>query len=50
MGTLAVGKSGAYNAALLAAAILALSDKTIATRLDKFRQAQTDAVIEDPEA
>lgn len=50
VGTLAVGKSGAYNAALLATAILALSDKTIAAKLDKFRQKQTDAVVEDPEA
>jgi len=50
VGTLAVGKSGAYNAALLAAAILALSDKTIAASLDKFRQHQTEAVVEDPEA
>lgn len=50
VGTLAVGKSGAYNAALLATAILALSDKTIAANLDKFRKQQSDAVVENPEA
>lgn len=50
VGTLAVGKSGAGNAALLAAAILALSDKRIAKALDDFRTKQTAAVVEDPEA
>jgi len=50
VGTLAVGKSGAANAALLAAAILALGDKRIATALEKFRARQTAAVVEDPEA
>jgi len=49
VGTLAVGKSGAGNAALLAAAILALSDKRIAKALDDFRARQTAAVQEDPE-
>jgi 5-(carboxyamino)imidazole ribonucleotide mutase len=48
VGTLAVGRSGAINAALLAAAILALSDATIAAALDKWRAAQTDAVGERP--
>jgi len=48
VGTLAVGRSGAINAALLAAAILALSDATIATALDRWRAAQTDAVSERP--
>lgn len=49
VGTLAVGKSGAGNAALLAAAILALSDKRVAKALDDFRSRQTKAVVEDPE-
>ncbi|MEX2318512.1 MAG: 5-(carboxyamino)imidazole ribonucleotide mutase [Bauldia sp.] len=48
VGTLAVGRSGAINAALLAAAILALSDATIAAALDRWRAAQTDAVGERP--
>ena len=50
VGTLAVGRSGAINAALLAAAILALSDKQIEAALDKFRADQTAAVNENPEA
>ena len=50
VGALAIGKSGAINAALLATAILALGDKRIATRLDAWRQAQTDSVGEDPTA
>jgi len=49
VGTMAIGKAGAINAALLAAAILALSDATIAAALDRFRQAQTDSVPERPE-
>lgn len=44
VGTLAVGKAGAINAALLAAAILALSDSAIAKRLDTWRARQTAAV------
>ncbi len=44
VGTLAIGRAGAVNAALLAGAILALSDPALAERLDRFRQAQTDAV------
>src|SRR6202044_1303146 len=48
VGTLAVGKSGAINAALLAASILALSDKAIAKRLDKFRARQTKSVKKKP--
>jgi 5-(carboxyamino)imidazole ribonucleotide mutase len=47
--TLAIGKPGAINAALLAAAILALGDATVAKALDAWRQAQTDAVGETPE-
>jgi 5-(carboxyamino)imidazole ribonucleotide mutase len=48
VGTLAVGRAGAVNAALLATAILALSDAELATRLDAYRAAQTAAVPEDP--
>jgi 5-(carboxyamino)imidazole ribonucleotide mutase len=51
VGTLAIGEAGAYNAGLLAAAILAGSDSALASRLDAWRQAQTDAVpdsVEDP--
>lgn len=50
VGTLAIGKSGAKNAALLAASILALSDKTVAVALDVWRKAQTDSVALDPQA
>lgn len=48
VGTLAIGKAGAINAALLAAAVLALSDAALATRLDDFRARQTAAVAEEP--
>ena len=48
VGTLAVGKPGAINAALLAAAILALTDKTLAKRLDQFRTRQTASVGKRP--
>jgi 5-(carboxyamino)imidazole ribonucleotide mutase len=48
VGTLAIGKAGAINAALLAAAVLALSDPALATRLDDFRARQTAAVAEEP--
>lgn len=48
VGTLAIGIAGAKNAALLAAAIVATSDDALAARLDAWRQAQTDAVGEDP--
>ena len=44
VGTLAIGKPGAVNAALLAAAVLALSDTKIAKRLDDWRARQTDSV------
>src|ERR1700755_2355401 len=43
VGTLAIGRSGAINAALLAASILALSDEALATRLDRWRAKQTDS-------
>src|SRR5690242_6114441 len=49
VGTLAIGKAGAINAALLAAAILALADPTLAARLDAWRAAQTESVPELPE-
>ena len=48
VGTLAIGRAGAVNAALLAAAVLALSDEEAAARLDAWRSAQTDAVAERP--
>ncbi len=49
VGTVAIGQPGAINAALLAAAILALGDPAIAAALDEFRRAQTDAVPERPD-
>jgi 5-(carboxyamino)imidazole ribonucleotide mutase len=49
VGTLAIGKSGAINAALLAASVLALNDDGLATRLAAWRKQQTDAVSERPE-
>jgi 5-(carboxyamino)imidazole ribonucleotide mutase len=48
VGTLAIGKPGAINAALLAAGILALSDAGIAKRLEAFRARQTKAVAKKP--
>ncbi|MCK9914584.1 5-(carboxyamino)imidazole ribonucleotide mutase [Microbacteriaceae bacterium K1510] len=48
VGTLAIGKAGAINAALLAAAILGLSDGKIAKRLDQWRTQQTKAVAKRP--
>ena len=48
VGTLAIGKPGAINAALLAAAIVALDDADVAAALDRFRAEQTDAVPETP--
>jgi 5-(carboxyamino)imidazole ribonucleotide mutase len=48
VGTLAIGRSGAINAALLAAAILALGDPDIARRLDAWRAEQTAGVPERP--
>ena len=48
VGTLAIGKPGAINAALLAAAILGLSDNAVAKRLDKWREKQTKAVGKRP--
>jgi 5-(carboxyamino)imidazole ribonucleotide mutase len=48
VGTLAIGKAGAINAALFAAAILARSDKSLAARLSAYRARQTDAVAPTP--
>ncbi|MEP3436730.1 MAG: 5-(carboxyamino)imidazole ribonucleotide mutase [Hoeflea sp.] len=48
VGTLAIGKAGAINAALLAVSVLALSDEALAQRLDAWRQARTDAVADQP--
>jgi 5-(carboxyamino)imidazole ribonucleotide mutase len=48
VGTLAIGRPGAVNAAVLAASILALADPAVAQALDAFRQAQTDAVPDAP--
>ncbi|UQY45266.1 5-(carboxyamino)imidazole ribonucleotide mutase [Erwinia sp. PK3-005] len=49
VGTLAIGKAGAANAALLAAQILATHDRELATRLSAWRQAQTDEVLNNPD-
>ncbi len=49
VGTLAIGKAGATNAALLAAAMLANNDAVLAERLDAWRAAQTASVAETPE-
>ena len=48
VGTLAIGRAGAVNAALLAAAVLALTDEPLAERLDAWRARQTEAVAERP--
>ena len=48
VGTLAIGKAGATNAALLAVAVLALNDSALAERLDAFRDRQTASVAERP--
>ena len=49
VGTLAIGKPGAINAALLAASILATSDSALADRLEQHRSAQSASVAESPE-
>lgn len=48
VGTLAIGASGAKNAGLLAAAVVGLQDEQVASRLEAHRQAQTEAVAEEP--
>ena len=45
VGSMAIGKAGAINAALLAAAILGTSDESVATALDEYRQTHTNAVL-----
>ncbi len=50
VGTLAIGRAGAINAALLAAAVLALTDSGIAARLDAYRASQTEQVGQFPDA
>lgn len=49
VGTLAIGKPGAINAALLAAAILANNDEALSKRLESYRESQTSSVAETPE-
>ena len=49
VGTLAIGKAGAINAALLAAAMLATGDDTLAQRLEAWRERQTGSVADTPE-
>ena len=49
VGTLAIGKAGAINAALLAAAMLATQDQALGARLESWREAQTGSVAEAPE-
>ncbi|MGJ3260645.1 MAG: 5-(carboxyamino)imidazole ribonucleotide mutase [Rhodospirillales bacterium] len=48
VGTLAIGKAGAINAALLAASVVALGDADVDQALQQWRQAQTDAVADEP--
>jgi 5-(carboxyamino)imidazole ribonucleotide mutase len=48
VGATAIGRAGAINAALLAAAVVALGDEAIAESLDRYRAAQTAAVAEQP--
>lgn len=48
VGTLAIGKAGAANAALLSAAVLALQDSDLADKLDQWRAAQTAKIAEEP--
>ena len=49
VGTLAIGRAGAVNAGLLAAAILATADDALAARLEAWRERQTDTVADRPE-
>ena len=50
VGTLAIGRAGAVNAALLAAAIVARSDEGVRERLARYREAQTESVLASPDA
>jgi 5-(carboxyamino)imidazole ribonucleotide mutase len=49
VGTLAIGRAGAVNAGLLAAAMLATTDEALAERLDEYRRRQTDGIAETPQ-
>ncbi|WP_395622235.1 5-(carboxyamino)imidazole ribonucleotide mutase [Sphingomonas daechungensis] len=49
VGTLAIGRAGAVNAGLLAASILATIDDDLAARVERYREEQTQAVVESPE-
>ncbi|NNC77961.1 MAG: 5-(carboxyamino)imidazole ribonucleotide mutase [Woeseiaceae bacterium] len=49
VGTMAIGRAGAVNAALFAAAILANENQAVAEALDRYRQMQTDRVLADPD-
>ncbi|MGI9260505.1 MAG: 5-(carboxyamino)imidazole ribonucleotide mutase [Woeseiaceae bacterium] len=49
VGCMAIGKAGAINAALLAAAVLATADSSVAASLDEFRRNQTDTVLGNPD-
>ena len=49
VGTLAIGRAGAVNAALLAAAMLATTDDALASRLEAWREKQTADVAQEPE-
>ena len=49
VGTMAIGKAGAVNAALLAAAIVANEDTAVASALDDYRRRQTDQVLANPD-
>ena len=49
VGTLAIGRAGAVNAALLAAAMLAATDEQLAERLERYREEQTASVADTPE-
>jgi 5-(carboxyamino)imidazole ribonucleotide mutase len=49
VGCMAIGKAGAINAALLAAAVLATSDETVASSLENYRRNQTNSVLANPD-
>jgi 5-(carboxyamino)imidazole ribonucleotide mutase len=49
VGTLSIGRSGAINAAILAAAVVALQDEGVRARLVHFRAAQTQSVLDHPD-
>jgi 5-(carboxyamino)imidazole ribonucleotide mutase len=49
VGTLAIGTAGAFNAGLLACQILAITDPVLAAKIEAFRQAQTQSVLDNPD-